>query len=298
MQVVRRSAEFVRIPVPAREVRDMADAVAAITRDGIDLFLQSAPDPRGVVLYLHGRGGEFSLGMSSWLPMLMKDLPVVHASANMRCHSMGYNVRAADDDPTMGLRGAFWEDTDAGPEDVVAAVAFLEAEYPGLPILLVGHSAGGFYTATGAAAVDHELAGRILLSPLVTRHWRFGHWFGSPEEIDKALTRCREMVAEGQGHVLIPLPADPWVLSAFALVKRADEAPDAWHRALEKRTSPVFMGWSMDERRPDSDFRGNFEQINVPVKSYFTLTGSDHNYDGYEAEVAAHVAEFIRGALS
>ena len=283
MAVVRRNGTFVRIPIPA-------DA-----RDGVDLFVQAPPEPRGVVLYVHGKSSAFYRGMSWWLPMLLERMPVVHASINMRSHSLGYSVRPEPGDPLRGLRGGMWEDVDAGAVDIATAIDYLAAEYR-LPIWVVGHSAGGFYAVTGAAATSHQLAGRILLSPLVTHRRNFAEWFGDTARTEQAITRAREMVAGGRGHLLIPLPTRQWAISAWSLVQRAEQDPDVWPRALAARQSPVLMGWgTAEELRPHSEFQTIFDRIDLPDKSNFVLTDSGHNYEGYENEVASQLEKFIAG---
>lgn len=293
MTVVRRSGAFVRIPIPARELNGTADEIDAMARDGVDLFLQAPPRPRGVILYVHGKSSAFCRGMSWWLPLLLERMPVVHASASMRSHSLGYSVRPAPGDPLKGLRGGMWEDVDAGAIDIASAIGYLAAEY-NLPIWIVGHSAGGFYAVTGAAAARNELAGRVLLSPLVTHRRNFAEWFGDAGHTEQAITRAREMVAAGHGHLLIPLPTRQWAISAWSLVQRAEQDPDVWPRALASRQSPVLMGWgSAEELRPNAEFQGIYDRIDVPEKSNFVLKDSGHNYEGYEHEVAGQLEKFI-----
>jgi hypothetical protein len=110
------------------------------------------------------------------------------------------------------------------------------------------------------------------------------------------------MVASGKGHLLVPLPTTQWGISAWSLVQRAQQPPDAWHRALEKSDSPLLMGWTAHRDRPVSSLVTNYQDIydkaNVPVKSSFILKGASHTYDGYEAEVANQLRKFILRGLS
>lgn len=135
----------------------------------------------------------------------------------------------------------------------------------------------------------------------VTHHKNFPEWFGGAEETGRALAQARDMVIEGKGHLLISLPTPQRAISAWSLVQRAEEPPDAWHRALEERDSPVLMGWTADRNRPVSSLRTNYQEvydkINVPVKSNFVLYGANHTYDGYETAVANHLREFILRGL-
>lgn len=294
MAVVRRNGTFVKIPIPSRELNGAPDEIDAMARDGVDLFIQAPLEPRGVVLYVHGKSTCFYRGMSWWLPMLLEQVPVVHASINMRSHSLGYSVRPEPGDPLKGLRGGMWEDVDAGAVDVATAIEFLAAEY-GLPVWVVGHSAGGFYAVTGAAATNQPLAGRVLLSPLVTHRRNFAEWFGDPDRTDQAIAQAREMVAAGRGHLLIPLPTRQWAISAWSLVQRAEQALDVWPMALAARRSPVLMGWgTAEELRPNAEFQGIYDRIDLPDKSNFALKDSGHNYEGHEDEVARQLEKFIR----
>ena len=95
-------------------------------------------DIRGVILWL--QGGGFTL--TDW-----EDGPNDHQWP-LRQVARGCVLVSVEYRVTLPLNVHYW---DEGREDIGDALTWAEAEYPGKPIVVMGHSAGGFYALHLAA---------------------------------------------------------------------------------------------------------------------------------------------------
>ena len=251
---------------------------------------------RASVVVLHGKGGNCMSGPSRVLLEGLSDDAFRVLSLNMRCHDLAYTrqdlpgVDFHTGDPSLADGGA-WEDLATGPLDVGAAVAFLRDAGPE-PVFLAGHSSGGFHAAIYAAS-DPGLAGRVLLSPLVSNRRPFAHWFPTPEREAAALEAARLMVDRGHGDLLLPLDAWYYAISARSLLERAAEPPGIWLDAVNRSTSPTLMLWGGAESRA-GEWADTFERIEAPDLRRVVIRDAEHNYIGHESAVASAVAEFVR----
>ncbi|MGW3811847.1 alpha/beta hydrolase family protein [Micromonospora sp. NPDC005113] len=259
------------------------------------LLYEPADEVVASVLHLHGKGGNCYSGPGRFVPALMAGTPVRHLSLNMRCHDLGYS---RPDHPAVDLRpgaslsadGGAWELVAEGLQDVGAGVRVLR-DLGDQPVFVSGHSSGGFYAAA-YGATDPQLAGRILLSPLVSNKRPLRFWFGGPEGVQRALDEARAMVARGDGDLLIALPSWYYGISAASLLERAAEPDDSWIQSVEANRSPVLVLWGGAESRA-GEWRVLFEQMSVAGKEMVAVPDAEHNYLGFESSVTAAVAVFL-----
>jgi pimeloyl-ACP methyl ester carboxylesterase len=247
------------------------------------------------VVVLHGKGGNCMSGPSRVLLEGLSDAFRV-LSLNMRCHDLAYTrqdlpgVDFHAGDPSLPDGGA-WEDLAAGPLDVAAGVGFLRDAGPE-PVFVAGHSSGGFHAAQYAAS-DGALAGRVLLSPLLSNRRPLAHWFPSAEQEASALRTAQLMVDQGKGDLLLPLDAWYYAISARSLLERAAEPPGTWLDAVNRSTVPTLMLWGGAESRA-GEWAETFERIEAPDRRPVILPGAEHNYIGHEEALVAAVGEFMR----
>jgi len=260
----------------------------------------------GAVLYLHGKGGAFYTGPGRYVPESseMSGVPCAHLAINMRMHDLGFSRHNAPDRPMLAntppfpvsAGGGMWERLAEGILDVQAAVRWLR-ENGAQKVFVSGKSSGGFF-ATQYASTDPTLAGVIIMSPVHTHRMPFPTWFASDAERAGTVQRAREMVADGQGYALIPLPQWYFAISAASLVERADEPENIWVDWMPSLAAPVLM------------FYGDLEVDDVPVwyegftkspsqqKRLVVLANADHSYIGGEQTVCAEVSRFVGEVLA
>jgi pimeloyl-ACP methyl ester carboxylesterase len=259
--------------------------------DGL-LYEPTGAPPVASLLYLHGKGGNCYSGPGRFVPA-GAGAPLRHLALNMRCHDLAYT---RPDLPYVDFRregpgladGGFWERLASGTVDVAAGVAALRSLGPE-PVVLVGHSSGGFYAAV-AAAQDASIAGRVLLSPLTSNKRPLPMWFDGEDGLRAALESARTLVRAGFGHRLISLPSWYYAISAASLLERAEEPDDTWLKAVRANTSPLFVLWGGVESRA-SHWRDVVGGLEGDVRSH-EVAGADHNYMGFEDVVARAVTEF------
>ena len=136
------------------------------------------------MLHVHGKGGNFYSGPPRTLPPLIVPDRFVHLSLNLRCHDLAYSRlgNAAGIAPGAGAAdGGMWERLDEGAPDIEAGVAWLRA-HTGLPVVVVAHSAGGYFLADHSATAP-PVAGRVFLSPLTSVRFPLSIWWPDPEEL-------------------------------------------------------------------------------------------------------------------
>lgn len=273
--------------------------VDAATSDGSRVELATYPaepreEPDIALVHVHGKGGNFyGLPFRPLAPRL-KIPGAVHVSVNLRSRDLAYtrtdvvsadSVREAD----VAVGGGMWEDLELGVHDIDAAVEharLLGAEQ----VVIVGHSAGGFYAADYVAQRPGIL-GVSMLSPLTSNTTNLGMWF--PEgNLEESLDRARALVAAGRGHHLIPIPAWYYAVSARTLLQRAAEPDGVWSQNLEQAGVPVQVLWGGTESR-GALFQRLVDELRVEVKQTVVLPGCDHNYIGFEDAAAQHVGDFV-----
>lgn len=272
------------------------DRVRLVTLEGdggalVDGALYEAggePAATPIVVHLHGKGGNFYSGPGRFVPLLTAGQPIAHLAVNGVCHDLGwmpYYPQRQDGPP----RGGMWERIAEGRADVAAAVAFAR-ELGHRQVFLCGHSSGGFY-ATEHAVVDEEIAGLILLSPVVTFQSFLRTWFPDPAALAATERRARDMVDTGVGHYLIPLAQPYFAISAASLVERLDLPADQWERQLARVTAPTLLLWGEAESR--HALWAAIHERSAPSADKVTLPDAGHHYTGAEQAVADAVCAFV-----
>lgn len=258
-------------------------------------LLQPPPAPgraRAAVLHVHGKGGNFYSGPPRALPPLLAPDEFVHLSLNLRCHDLAYG--GLGDAPGIAQRpdsvgGGMWERLDDGPADLAAGVAWLR-ERTGLPVHVVAHSAGGYFLGDWSPPV-HEVATRVLLSPLTSVRFPLPAWFGGEDGLAEAAARARRLSAAGDGHLLLPVPAWYFAISADSLLERLEEQPDRWLTGCNGSDSPLLLVVGGVETRVPA-WRELFDRLTVPDRSWLELPGAGHEYGGQHAALAQALLGF------
>jgi alpha-beta hydrolase superfamily lysophospholipase len=208
-----------------------------VTNDGLKIFVRSwRPDgkPRGVVVISHGFNAHS--GQYAWVAEQLS--------------ASGFAVYAAD------LRGRgksegdrfYVEDIKQYVSDLSVAVKLAKSREPGLPVFMLGHSAGGVTAVTYAVSYQNELAGLICedfafqvpapgfaiaaikgLSHIAPR-------LGVLTLKNEDFSRDPKAVAALNNDPLIAHETQPAM--TIAALARADEA---LHRDFPKITIPVFI---------------------------------------------------------
>jgi hypothetical protein len=274
--------------------------LVALRHEGIRLdgLLSEPGDPssrRVAVLHIHGRGSNFYTRPGSTILAGFPDPGVAHLSLNLRGHDLAYTDipwRGADPgrQEDYEVAGAMWERTVDSAADIGIGVrALRERGYS--HVFVAAHSAGALALATYAAR-EHGLAGRVLLSPLTSGKGSVARWFGDERGVEEAATRARQMVAQGRGHLLIPVDQWYYAISATSLLDRVDEPDDVWRRAMEADHSPCLMVWGTAESRA-AGWQQAYEGLNLPTKRAVPIPGAGHYYVGFEDQVTRAVADFV-----
>jgi hypothetical protein len=245
------------------------------------------------VLHVHGKGGNFYSGPPRTLPPLVAPDRLVHLSLNLRCHDLAYSRlgNAAGIASGAGAAdGGMWERLDEGAPDIAAGVGWLQ-EHTGLPVVVVAHSAGGYFLADYSAGAP-PIAGRVFLSPLTSVRFPLSIWWPDPEELAAVGRRAEEMVAAGEGHLLIPVSSWYCAISAASLVERLHERPGRWLAGCNASDAPVLLVWGGEESRA-AQWEELFGRLTAPDRRRLELPGTGHEYDGSERELADAIAAFV-----
>jgi hypothetical protein len=250
-------------------------------------------DATAAVLHVHGKGGNFYSGPPRTLPPLVAPDRFVHLSLNLRCHDLAYSRlgNAAGIAPGAGAAdGGMWERLDEGAPDIGAGVEWLR-RHTGLPVVVVAHSAGGYFLADLSATGAH-VAGRVFLSPLTSVRFPLSVWWPDPEELAAVGRRAEQMVADGEGHLLIPVSSWYCAISAASLVERLHERPGRWLEGCNASAAPLLLAWGGEESRAPQ-WEELFGRLTAPDKRRLELPGTGHEYDGAEQVLADAIAAFV-----
>ncbi|MBY3555737.1 alpha/beta fold hydrolase [Modestobacter lapidis] len=249
------------------------------------------------VLHVHGKGGNFYSGPPRVLPPLIAPDRFVHLSLNLRCHDLAYSRLgdAAGIAPGPGAAyGGMWERLDEGAADLDAGVRWLH-DHTGLPVVLVTHSAGGYFL--GDYSVRRPpVAGRVFLSPLTSVRFPLSAWWPDDDQLRDVGRQAEEMVASGDGHLLIPVPSWYYAISAASLVERLHERPGRWLDGCNASDVPVLLAFGGAETRA-AEWRSLFAQLTAPQKVMLELPGAGHSYDGAHRPLADAIAAFVGDVL-
>jgi hypothetical protein len=284
-----------RLRVPTWPVLVDVEAADGRVLQGLAYGPDGGGDAVAAILHLHGRGGNCYSGPGRVLPQLLADEPVVHLALNLRSHDLGYTRYDIEDggelrDEAVTVDGGYWERLDTGRTDAEAGVAWLRAA-TGLPVVISGHSAGGFVVADHSAG-DPPVAGRILLSPLTTTRHPLAAWFGGGDALRRAVEQAHDMVAAGDGHLLIPVRRWFFAISAGTLLDRLAEEEGRWVDGMNGSDAPVLLAWGDREDRA-THWRAIARALRARDTRVLELEGTGHVYQGRERELATAVAAFV-----
>lgn len=249
-----------------------------------------------VVLLVHGKTCNFLGGPSRFAPQPLARQGIASFAFNMRVHSLGYSrgdVKFENfDEFQFNMAGGAWENFEDGHKDLKAAVTFLR----GLgyeKITLAGHSSGAFYGGDYAGRYQ-DFDGLVLLSPLMTNRFALTAWFKDEAEAEAAKKQAEEMVASGEGHLIMPIRTWYYAISAATFLQRLAERPGRWDDAMRANQIPtlVLYGAREDRAKVWQDAFKNI--IAAPKKEIVSVEGSEHMYLGYEDEVVDAMLAFMR----
>ena len=257
------------------------------------LYTPPSGAARAAVLHVHGKGGNFYSGPPRLLPPLVAPDRFVHLAVNLRCHDLAYSRLDDARGITAGAGaadGGMWERLDEGSADIEAAVDWLRMR-SGLPVVVVGHSAGGYYLADYSASAP-DIAGRIFLSPLTSVRFPLSAWWPDERELAEVGRMAEAMVGAGRGHELIPVTSWYYAISAASLVERLEERPGRWLSGCNASKAPVLLAWGGEETRAD-EWHRLADELTAPDVRSLELPGTGHQYDGELDQLAAAVTAFV-----
>lgn len=264
----------------------------------------------GVVIAPHHRRGTHGEGAELvpvvWIPgwsrsfLALTPLRVGRALARLGHMFIGVNTRGASygmplrtsEGWSSQLGGGVWERFSESPLDVAAYVAFGAAVGSGAVILL-GHSLGAMKVLHYLARqTDPRVRGLCLISPPMRPH-RF-----APDLLEKA----QRMVAEGRGTEILVWEAEQPVLSAQALLDRAQLDLDLFGLnsdrtdppAIERIRCPILAVYGEAEAGASTAL----EQIRCGAKGavrtdVHLVKGADHAYTNREDALAARLSQWV-----
>ncbi|MFW3170842.1 alpha/beta hydrolase [Geodermatophilus sp. CPCC 206100] len=257
------------------------------------LLLPPPDRPRAALLHVHGKGGNFYSGPPRTLPPHLAPDRFLHLSLNLRCHDLAYSRLGDAPGIATGPEAAYggmWERLDEGPADIAAGVAWLR-ERTGLPVVVVGHSAGGYFLGDWGPGAD-GIAARVFLSPLTSVRFPLTAWYADDAALEEAHAHAQALVDAGQGHLLLPVPAWYFAISAASFLERLAERPDRWLDGVNASSSPLLLAWGGAETRVPA-WRELFDRMTVADRVSAEVPGAGHEYGGAEAGLAREIARFV-----
>lgn len=267
-------------------VEDGTPMAGAVYRPG------SGP-ARAAVLHVHGKGGNFYSGPPRTLPPLVAPDRMVHLAVDLRCHDLAYSRLGNSPGIASGAgaaEGGMWERLDEGAPDIDRWVRWLAAT-TGLPVVVVAHSAGGYFLGDYSAG-SPDIAGRVFLSPLTSVRFPLSTWWPDEEELAGVGRRAEQMVADGEGHLLIPVPSWYYAISAASLLERLHERPGRWLDGCNGSATPVLIAWGGEETRA-AQWRAVVDRLTAPERRWLELPGAGHEYDTMLDELAGAITAFV-----
>jgi pimeloyl-ACP methyl ester carboxylesterase len=242
---------------------------------------------RGAIQLFHGATMNFYFGPPRFLPPVLTERGWDCLAYNRR----GHDVLSTRDSRDL-VGGAYQTNAEALEDDELAR-AWLIDKTGRVPVV-VGHSHGGMLAAAHAAR-HPDLPGLVLLSahhggPDITRLMADVGMMGG-KRFEEMTAEARRLVAEGQGSQL--MMAEGWwnLISAASYVDYHENTPDILD-AAPRITCPVL--YIVGETEPEARYpiTAFAERCAGPVKT-LRLAGCGHFYTGFEAQVAAIVADWL-----
>lgn len=146
--------------------------------------------PTAVVLVLHGGSADNAAGTRWRDPAVLRLMPVARVIARTvptaSVHRLRFSVRGWNNDGSAALRDARW------------ALGRLSGQYPGVPIVLVGHSMGARVALH--AGGDPGVAGAVLMAP----------WAPSSDPAAQLAGKSVVILQGGRDRVVPEATTRPW----------------------------------------------------------------------------------------
>lgn len=254
--------QMMKVGDPVFEPRiERASAARAVMPDGarLPMLVFEADEPRAVLLALHGfndYSNSFAEpGPGPWF-------------ARQGITLVAIDQRGFGRAPGHGL----WAGDRRMAEDVAAVAALLRAEYPDVPLYLIGESMGGA-VAMRAMALDEppEVDGLILSAPAVWGWQELNGFYGAALWTAAHLAPSATLTGRGLEiwpsdniEMLRVLARDPLVIketridTLYGLVGLMDSAYDA---APEIRKPVLLLYGAKDEIVPAAAIAGTIERL-------------------------------------
>ncbi len=278
------------------------ELVSVSSEDGYPLegvVIRPAGKPRQdrPVVWVHGLTGRFYAPSTVAIGRHLARRGHVFVAGNNRGHDFGATLSKAGLSKAGGDRliaGGAWELFEDSPFDVAAWVE-LAAGVGGGGVILLGHSLGALKVAYyQARRQDPRVRALVAASPPL----RAGAW--SQGILDEA----ERMVREGRGRDLLAwdlMDAAAGTLSAQTVLGWVRAGIDVYGErtadpAIAAVALPILAFYGTEEARV-----GKAEDLQTirrnarlaPRVDTAMVEGSDHNYNGHEAEVADLIADWV-----
>jgi alpha-beta hydrolase superfamily lysophospholipase len=264
------------------------DATLAGRRASITYRVWPADEPRRLVLLAHGYGEH--IGRYEHVAAAFTARGAVVAGPDHLGHGRSGGERV------------LIEDYEAVVEDLHAVADAVRGEWPGLPLVLVGHSMGGMIAARFAQRHREELAGLVLSGPVL------GSW-----------TAATDLLA------LDEIPDDPLDVTTLSRDPRVGEVYAAdglvWHGPFKRPTleaigqalgtigdgpplgelPTLWIHGAEDQLVPIGETRTGIEALGATALTEHVIPGARHevfnetNRDAVLAEVADFVETVTAG---
>lgn len=234
-------------PPPARQTPAFETGFF-VARDGAELGLSvwRAERPKAILLALHGMNDYARAfeGLGVWL--------AEHADIT----TYAYDQRGFGRSPEFG----HWPGEGALVSDLNAAIAALRAQYPGLPVYVLGHSMGGSVVLEAADKGLLDVDGAILAAPGVWGGSRLPLAYRIALNISAFFAPGKTLTGE-RAHrqstdnipVLRGMLADPQVIKATridAVLGVVRLMGDAWRASGEVGGRALFLYGAKDQIIP------------------------------------------------
>jgi pimeloyl-ACP methyl ester carboxylesterase len=250
------------------------------------------PYPTAVV-FVHGLTGKFYSRPMIAIGRELAGRGYRFVAGNNRGHDFGYPYRPAPDAEPR-IYGGGWELFDESPLDIAGWISFA-VEQGARDVVLFGHSLGALKVCYyQAMRQDPRVVGLIAGSPPMRAGRR------NPELIAEA----ERLVAEGRGRDLLPwnsMPAGAGTQSAQTYLNRIRVNVDVYGKEtpsplVGRVHVPIYALYGTNE--PAVGTAADLDLIRqnasaAPSVETRMFEGADHSYAGYEAPIAASMADWV-----
>jgi alpha-beta hydrolase superfamily lysophospholipase len=206
------------------------------------------------VLLLHGNGGTRG-----------SMLPVMEMLAKDDCTVLAITLRAHGDS-TGETNDIGW----SARHDVVTAVAFLENEFPGRPIFIVGQSLGAAAAVFAAKDLGDRVAGYLLEQPY--KDLRSAVW----HRLQNHLPPVLDWIAYGGLRLWAPV----FLPVAVDRVSLGDHIAD-----IPPSVPIVIAAGSADRHAPLDDVRALYARVQPHAKLVIFDGAAHESFDRYNPEL-------------